>query len=588
MQLLRPPVFPDDEDKTYQAALVNLLLGNLVIIDLFGMFALTVVFPAKSATLGMLLLLLGVVLLAKYLLTQRQVRLANYVLLGSLWVLSLFLVLLAGGANSVNMVYFVTVVVIAGLLLGRREVIGVTVLTLAAVMAMVWLDSRGWMPARFFPTPPISGWFMLLFSLYMVVVSINLSLKIRERALEQARQELHSRVETTLALQQAEQRYRQAIEAAGAVPYYQSYSPVTFNFMGEGIFQLTGYTAREMTPAIWDSLVQQAIPHGEAEGLSERESIALARSGKIQRWLCDYLILTRHGQPRWIYDTAIEVLGPDGQSKASIGILQDITERKRIEMERERFISELEAKNAELERFTYTVSHDLEAPLITIQGFLPFVSKYAREGNFERLDADLGRISEAVKKMQRLLADLLDLSRIGRQVNPPQVVAFGDVVNDALQNVQGRLRQRNAQVVIVSGLPDVYGDRDRLVDVMQNLVDNAAKFMGDQPQPRIEIGSGPAVLPDGMNIPPDQVLLWVRDNGMGIAAQHHEFIFGLFNKLNPHADGTGVGLALVKRIIESHQGRIWVDSAGDRQGTTFYFTLPLPQDFHSGKLPFDP
>jgi signal transduction histidine kinase len=233
---------------------------------------------------------------------------------------------------------------------------------------------------------------------------------------------------------------------------------------------------------------------------------------------------------------------------------------------RQSLISELEAKNAELERFTYTVSHDLKSPLFTIRGFLGYLERDALSGHRERLHADIERIISATDKMQELLNDLLELSRIGRVVNERQEIPFEEVVRDALTLVQGRLAERGVNVHIDANLPVVFGDRPRLVEVLQNLLDNAAKFMGSQSQPRIEIGqrgeeNGFAVF-------------FVRDNGIGIAAEHHERIFGLFNKLDVQSEGTGIGLALVKRIIEVHGGRIWVESEAGK-GATFLFTLPL-------------
>jgi len=117
-----------------------------------------------------------------------------------------------------------------------------------------------------------------------------------------------------------------------------------------------------------------------------------------------------------------------------------------------------------------------------------------------------------------------------------------------------------------AALPSVYGDRLRIVEVVQNLVENAAKFMGDQPKPRIRIGARFG----------DEPVLLVQDNGIGIEPRHQDRIFGLFQKLDPEAEGTGVGLALVKRIVEVHGGRVWVESAGRGQGTTVCFTLPQP------------
>lgn len=242
----------------------------------------------------------------------------------------------------------------------------------------------------------------------------------------------------------------------------------------------------------------------------------------------------------------------------------EIKERKRVESEREAFTRELEAKNAELERFTYTVSHDLKSPLITISGYLNFLEKDAHSGEMERFDKDTQRIREAVIKMQALLNDLLELSRVGRLMNPPEQVSFKKVVHDALSLVDISLQKRNIKITIQENMPDVHVDKNRIVEVIQNLVDNAIKFMGKQPNPHIEIGS------INKN---EETVFFIKDNGIGIDSSHHERIFGLFNKLDTESEGTGVGLALVKRTIEVHQGKIWVES-NEGEGTTFYFTLP--------------
>lgn len=232
---------------------------------------------------------------------------------------------------------------------------------------------------------------------------------------------------------------------------------------------------------------------------------------------------------------------------------------------RQNLISELESKNAELERFAYTVSHDLKSPLFTIRGFLGYLEQDASNGDRERMKSDMQRIIDATDTMQRLLNELLELSRVGRLVNEPEYIPFEELAREAVALVQGRIMERGAVVHVDSGMPTVYGDRPRLIEVIQNLVDNAAKFMGDQPNPRIEIGW------DGEE--DGKPLFHVRDNGIGIPPEHHERIFGLFNKLDAKGDGTGIGLALVKRIVEVHGGSIRVESEAGK-GSTFLFTLP--------------
>lgn len=264
------------------------------------------------------------------------------------------------------------------------------------------------------------------------------------------------------------------------------------------------------------------------------------------------------------FEARITPLSPD----TVLAMVRDVSLQKWILGEREKLITELELKNAELERFTYTASHDLKSPLITIKGFLGFLKEDAERGNLKRLETDIQRISDAADKMQRLLNDLLELSRIGRSVNKTEMIDMNHMISEVLELLQGRISGRGVpiQVSVEEGLAQIYGDGPRLLEVWQNLIDNAAKFMGDQPNPRIEIGQ---VDSSKDNSP----IFFVRDNGMGIDPKFGDRIFGLFDKLDSRTEGTGIGLALVKRIIEFHGGRIWVESELGK-GATFYFTLP--------------
>jgi len=254
------------------------------------------------------------------------------------------------------------------------------------------------------------------------------------------------------------------------------------------------------------------------------------------------------------------------QTRLYNALQNELEERKQIEAERERLIADLETKNAELERFAYTVSHDLKSPLITIRGFLGYIEQDTQSGDTNRLKVDIQRIIEATDKMQRLLNELLELSRIGRLLNSSEMIPFENLARAALDIVDGQLHARGVTVMLQPNLSAVYGDRQRLVEVLQNLIDNAIKFMGDQPDPLVEIGQR------GEDAERGELVFYVKDNGIGIAPEHHERVFGLFNQLDPKMEGTGVGLALVKRIIEFHGGRIWVESEVGK-GSTFCFTL---------------
>ncbi len=254
--------------------------------------------------------------------------------------------------------------------------------------------------------------------------------------------------------------------------------------------------------------------------------------------------------------------------------VRDVSERKKAERVRESLIRELEAKNAELERFGYTVTHDLKAPLVTIRGFADYLERDARAGRTDRLASDAARVTEAVAKLQRLLDELFELSRAGRAVGPPVAVPAEELVQEALRLVRGRSEATGARVEVVGPLPVVFGDRARLVQVFQNLLDNAMKFAGGSAPPVITVETRPE---EG-----EQAVLVVRDNGIGVDTRHRDRVFELFEKLDPRAEGSGVGLALVRRIVESHGGRVWIESEGEGAGTAAVVSLPLAAPVAAG------
>ena len=193
--------------------------------------------------------------------------------------------------------------------------------------------------------------------------------------------------------------------------------------------------------------------------------------------------------------------------------------------------------------------------------------KDLREGRQDKIEDDFQRIANAADKMHILLSDLLELSRIGRILNPPEEVDLAQVIREAIETLDAHLRSKKVVVNSPLDMPIVYGDRVRLREVFENLIDNAAKYAGDQPNPMIEIGTKE----EG-----NELVIFVRDNGIGIEPQYQTKVFGLFDKLNPNSEGTGIGLAIARKIVDKHNGLIAAKSLPGK-GATFFVLLPLLQ-----------
>ena len=285
---------------------------------------------------------------------------------------------------------------------------------------------------------------------------------------------------------------------------------------------------------------------------------------------------TPDGNTIVLLTSKIPLRSSEGEIIGVLGTYMDITERKRMESELRRSRDELELrvkertqeltrKNTEMERFIYTVSHDLRTPLISVSGLLGFIKEDSEKGDLDLMRADLRIANEAVTKMDRLLLETLELSRIGRVVSPLEDVPFVEIVEDALRQTSEKIRSKGFKVSIAQNLPVVHVDRMRITEVLVNLIENSIKYMGLQTDPEIEIGQRI----DGMDR-----IFFVRDNGIGIDPSQHDKVFELFYKVNNGGEGTGAGLAIVKRIIEVHGGRIWIESELGK-GCTVCFTLPL-------------
>ncbi len=271
-----------------------------------------------------------------------------------------------------------------------------------------------------------------------------------------------------------------------------------------------------------------------------------------------HLLIRRIGMYKASRDQAILEVNQRKEAQAALSINE-----KKLQA----LLSELTAKNAELESFVYTVSHDLKTPIVTIEGFIGALREDFSENISSVGEQYLRYMSDATHKMELLINELLNYSRIGRLEEKKTEFFMNSAVQEAIATLQPQIEARGIRVDVQTDLPKVYGDRKRIEQAIYNVLSNAVKYIGqDNPNPHIEIAG------TEQNY---EKIFWFRDNGIGIDPKYFKKIFQIFERL-PAAkqvtEGTGIGLAIVKRIIEHHGGKIWLESELGK-GSTFYFTM---------------
>ncbi|MES2803587.1 MAG: PAS domain S-box protein [Bdellovibrionota bacterium] len=242
----------------------------------------------------------------------------------------------------------------------------------------------------------------------------------------------------------------------------------------------------------------------------------------------------------------------------------DITARKTIENKLHQVYEEIHQKNLEMEQFVYTVSHDLKAPLVSSMSFIGFLKEDLQANKMEDVFDSIDRLEKAHLKMQDLLADLLQLSRVGRLELQPEHISLNEVLNEIASYALDRLNSKRIKLEIPSNLPEITADKKRVHQVFENLISNAVKYGTSSVDPIIQILSKETET---------EIQICVKDNGTGIEKKYHHKIFGLFQRLHTDQEGTGVGLAIVLRIMQIHNGRVWVESEPGH-GAEFWVSFP--------------
>ena len=226
-------------------------------------------------------------------------------------------------------------------------------------------------------------------------------------------------------------------------------------------------------------------------------------------------------------------------------------------------LDELSAKAGELEQFSHTVSHDLKTPLTAIGGFAQLLKTQLSKGDFSQVDYCSTRIMDVTMQMERRLDDLLKLAKLGRIIEPTEAIDLKELIDETVLMMSKRIDDNNISVEVASGLPTILGDRVRLLEVVEILMDNAIKYIGNPPN---------EICVD-FRIEDTETVFLIKDNGVGIDPAQSDVVFELFRRLDNRSDGDGAGLAIAKRIINAHGGQIWVESEGVDKGSCFCFTL---------------
>lgn len=359
------------------------------------------------------------------------------------------------------------------------------------------------------------------------------------------------------ALQESETRYRQIVELAEEGIWVMNGEALT-TYVNHAMGRMLGYTEEEMLGhPIFDFMDEEEI-------LLAANNVEKRKNGIAEKH--EFRLKNKTGKDVWTYMSTSPVLDENGNMLWSCALVYDITERKEAEQQMMQLTDDLKRSNKELEQFAYVASHDLQEPLRAITSYTQLLAQ-RYQGNLDaKADKYINYIVDGATRMQQLINDLLSYSRVGTKGKEFKLTDCNGVFQQTLMNLQITIAEKQA-IITSDPLPTLMADEGQLVQLLQNLIGNAMKFCRND-LPRVHISA----------VQQDQEWLFsVRDNGIGIGQEYLDRIFIIFQRLHTRREyeGTGIGLAICKRIAERHGGRIWVESE-QGQGSTFYFTISSP------------
>jgi PAS domain S-box-containing protein len=344
----------------------------------------------------------------------------------------------------------------------------------------------------------------------------------------------------------------------------------TITFVNDYFCQISGYSREELIGQ--NHRIINSGYHPKSFFTDMYRTISSGRA-----WHGTFRNRAKNGDLYWVKSTIVPFVGADGRVERYIAIRDDVTALKQTEAALSESVHELEQhaellnrKKSEMEEFVYTVSHDLKSPLVTIMGYASHLRHAIETGEMDAAPDSIDRMVGACERLRRHIDDLLELSRVGRMVSEPAEVDLAAQIESLRIEFSGRLAFERIELVADLEVSSVMADPRRVYQVFENLLSNAITYGVTERNRTIRIGSR---IRDGA------VRIFVADRGPGIRPQHHERIFKLFERLHTDRAGTGVGLAIVRRIAEVHKGTAGVDSKPG-EGATFWVDFPIGEGMH--------
>jgi PAS domain S-box-containing protein len=362
-------------------------------------------------------------------------------------------------------------------------------------------------------------------------------------------------------VRESERKFRSLVEQVPAITYIAALDESsTTLYVSSQIEEILGSPHEEYKtdPDFWAKRLHKEDRKRVLEEMSHAHETG-------NPFVSEYRMTSTAGKTVWISDKGVIVKDDRGNALYLLGVMFDITTRKLAEENLEQAMADMKRSNTDLEQFAYVISHDLQEPLRMVSSYVQLLSRRYKDKLDSEANDFIGFAVDGASRMQTLIQDLLKYSRVGTRGKSLTPAACEDALNQALANLKLAIEDSGA-VVTHDPLPTVLADSSQLVGLFQNLIGNAIKFKGED-MPHIHVAAEQKE---------DRWLFSVADNGIGIDPEFFERIFVVFQRLNGREEyeGTGIGLAVCKKIVERHGGRMWVESEPGR-GSTFYFTIPI-------------